>query len=368
MRDIKILGGGLSGLSAAINLAKAGYNVDVYEKRSDCGKRFGGDLEGLENWSSNIDVIEDIKSMNIKNNFGNNPYKSISITNGKEILRGSLKVPFFYLVKRGSFEGSLDQGLKNQALDLGVNIHFNSKESINDMNIIATGPSERRYAGLVKGVRFETSSDDVAVLLINPKTSIGGYSYFLISNGNGCICSVNIFASGESVNRCFKNTYDSFTKLFDFEIKNKKEVGGFGSCLIHPRYIENGKIYVGEAAGYQDFLWGFGMRYAMKSGYLAAKSIIENKNYKKLIKKHISKTLRKSVVNRFYTEKAGEAAIRYGFKQARLKQNEWIAFLKDMYNPSFASSIIYPYAKRYLKKKIKNFQNEINKSKVETIN
>ena len=38
-------------------------------------------------------------------------------------------------------------------------------------------------------------------------------------------------------------------------------------------------------------LWGFGMRYAMISGYLAALSIIENKNYKRLIKKSISKRL-----------------------------------------------------------------------------
>ena len=48
MKNIKIIGGGLSGLSAAINLVKAGYNVDVFEKRDECGRRFNGDLEGLE--------------------------------------------------------------------------------------------------------------------------------------------------------------------------------------------------------------------------------------------------------------------------------------------------------------------------------
>ncbi len=69
MKDIKILGGGLSGLTAAINLAKAGYKVDVFEKRSDCGKRFHGDLEGIENWSSKVDVMDEFKSMNIKPNF-----------------------------------------------------------------------------------------------------------------------------------------------------------------------------------------------------------------------------------------------------------------------------------------------------------
>ena len=39
MENIKIMGAGLSGLSAAINLAKAGFNVDAFEKRDNCGKR-----------------------------------------------------------------------------------------------------------------------------------------------------------------------------------------------------------------------------------------------------------------------------------------------------------------------------------------
>ena len=51
MKEIKILGAGLSGLTAAINLAKEGYRVDVYEKNKDVGMRFHGDIQGLENWS-----------------------------------------------------------------------------------------------------------------------------------------------------------------------------------------------------------------------------------------------------------------------------------------------------------------------------
>ncbi len=50
MAHKKIIGAGLSGLTAAINLAKAGYKVDVYEENKDSGLRFNGDLQGLENW------------------------------------------------------------------------------------------------------------------------------------------------------------------------------------------------------------------------------------------------------------------------------------------------------------------------------
>jgi len=38
--EIKIRGAGISGLSAAINLARAGKEVIVYELRNDVGKRF----------------------------------------------------------------------------------------------------------------------------------------------------------------------------------------------------------------------------------------------------------------------------------------------------------------------------------------
>ena len=61
MGDIRILGAGISGLTAAINLAKAGYTVEVYERNSDCGRRFLGDMQGLDNYSSKKDVLAMLK-------------------------------------------------------------------------------------------------------------------------------------------------------------------------------------------------------------------------------------------------------------------------------------------------------------------
>ncbi|HEX7468818.1 MAG TPA: NAD(P)-binding protein [Methanobacterium sp.] len=37
MENVKILGAGPAGLSAAINLSRNGYNVDVFEKNQDVG-------------------------------------------------------------------------------------------------------------------------------------------------------------------------------------------------------------------------------------------------------------------------------------------------------------------------------------------
>jgi protoporphyrinogen oxidase len=58
MQHVKILGAGPSGLSAAINLAKNDYKVDIFEKNKDVGGTVKKNLQGLENWSEKIDALE----------------------------------------------------------------------------------------------------------------------------------------------------------------------------------------------------------------------------------------------------------------------------------------------------------------------
>jgi flavin-dependent dehydrogenase len=101
MGDMRILGAGISGLTAAINLAKAGYSADVYEKNSDCGRRFLGDMQGIDNYYPEKDVLSLLREMNIEKNFQYYPLDQMILTNcfiKKKI--GPLKRPGHYLVKR----------------------------------------------------------------------------------------------------------------------------------------------------------------------------------------------------------------------------------------------------------------------------
>src|SRR3989344_6373004 len=82
MKTIKILGAGPSGLTAAINLAKANYPVEVYERGKDAGARFRGDLEALENWTSEEDVLDYFRRINININFDADPFYGMKISNG----------------------------------------------------------------------------------------------------------------------------------------------------------------------------------------------------------------------------------------------------------------------------------------------
>ena len=112
MENVKILGAGPAGLSAAINLSRNGYNVDVFEKNQDVGSSIKRNIQGLENWSDEQDVIEEFKKMNIKINFVFEPFKDLKITNCRESWDFSCEKPAFYLVNRGKEETSLDHGLK----------------------------------------------------------------------------------------------------------------------------------------------------------------------------------------------------------------------------------------------------------------
>ena len=64
---IQIGGAGSAGLAAAITLAKAGRRVLVHEMQSEVGNRFDGDFQGLENWSAQQDVLDQLRELGITN-------------------------------------------------------------------------------------------------------------------------------------------------------------------------------------------------------------------------------------------------------------------------------------------------------------
>ena len=58
---IEISGAGPAGLAAALFIQRAGGRVRIYERRKDVGGRFHGDFQGLENWTTDTDVIQELQ-------------------------------------------------------------------------------------------------------------------------------------------------------------------------------------------------------------------------------------------------------------------------------------------------------------------
>lgn len=165
----------------------------------------------------------------------------------------------------------------------GVNIHFEETILPEKTDIIATGPILSEIVAIAKGIVFKTKAEDAAIGLLNNEAAYKGYSYLLITKGYGCMCSV-VFGEFKHINDCFNKTRERFAAIKKIDIENPKNVGGVGTFSLKNTFKKDDNLFIGEAAGLQDFLWGFGMKYAFASGFLAAQSIINGEDYEKKLK------------------------------------------------------------------------------------
>ena len=340
---IKILGAGISGLTASINLAKGGLDVTVFEKSSSVGSRFHNDFQGLENWSDETDALQILKNLSLKTNFWNKGFKKASIyTDLKREYITKDADNLFYLVQRGP-KDSLDENLKNQALDAGVEIKFNSKITGDECDIIATGVSGKKPVGVVKGIVFDTDSEDSIILILNDKLAFKGYSYLLVADGKATLACV-VIKDLSKANSCFKNSFEAFSKLKKFKIENKRSFAGYGTFALNESNKQNRKLFVGEAAGFQDLFLGFGMKYALLSGYAAAKSIMEEKDYDMIWRELFLDKQKASAANRLIYEISGVWG--YNYIANRLSNSRSPkSWLKDQYSSSLSKRLIYPFTK-----------------------
>lgn len=288
-KPINILGAGISGLSAAIVLSRNRLNVKVLEKSSHSGGRFNRDFQCLQNFGNIIfDPVDEFEKIGIKIK----PYKQLtrvirhSRSYSFEVIHN--KKPIYYLVLRGYNENSLDNQLEKLAVNQGVNICFNTKVNLDEVDIIATGPS--RADGIAYGeIYYDTNIDETGHVFFDDKLSPDGYLYVLpgVKKGEAEIINctrgleVNkrtiklLYTRGLHKNNILKDLLDGATR--------KSVQGGIGCFTLLDKFYQNNKYFVGEAAGLLDITAGFGIRYAIISGYLAAQSILTGKDYDQLI-------------------------------------------------------------------------------------
>lgn len=343
MDSIKIAGAGPAGLTAAMNLAKADRRVEVYEKRSDCGKRFHGDIQGLENWSDEVDVLAHLARMNVDVNFDCDPFLKLVITNGQASRISHYDKPLCYLVKRGAQPGSLDQGLKQQALDAGVVIHFNQTIPLDEADIVATGPISRELFAVDKGIVFETDLEDTGVFLVNDAAAYKGYAYLLVTKGYGCMCTV-LFENFADLDANFEATRALFADMLQFEIRQPRPVAGVGSFSTRNVFQRGKSLYVGEAAGIQDLMWGFGIKTAVESGYLAAQAVLEAGPYAEAARAHFNSKQKATLVGRFLWELARPGNYAIVVNEKIRSRPQGALNLSFLYNFSLLHRLLYPFA------------------------
>ncbi|HJM13209.1 MAG TPA: NAD(P)-binding protein [Candidatus Thalassarchaeaceae archaeon] len=345
--EVHILGAGLSGLAAATILARSGKEVHVYDIREDSGARFDGDFQGIENWTSEVDFFDEMREWGLDPlEFKSDDFGVIDLVHpDDEITKPRTDGVAFRVVERGTAEHTIDQGFKRMAIESGANIHYGIRKEAEECDIVAAGPKES--SAVAFGEIFETSHPNIVVFQLNDKLAPGAYSYMIIIDGIGLICTC-LWRKQSKSGRFLNETIAWYEGHYDLDRAPIKRVGGKGDFGLPGKYVHEGRFYVGEAGGLQDFMWGFGMRYAVTSGVIAAKAILGECDYEHDVRKRLVPLVRASAINRFLMNRVGDR----GFK---LVANHWMRdqrrngdglnFMRWLYKPGLLRRTLWPIVK-----------------------
>ena len=283
MKRVEIVGAGLAGLTAAINLAGEGREVVVYEKekkiggipsaRPDpAGSPFG--LSRLRQYIG-VDVSPALKPVE---------RSSLMLWGRKVEMKPRPGLPL-YMVERGSRKSSLDSFLYRKARESGVHIEFGqafeTRKDFEDLppgSIIATGLERRAFDAL--GIPHNIGYAVVAKGKVDDQTvtatiymSDYTLNYGFTSTING-ICYAQLFQADKPISKDDLEGFDRDVRQAEsYKLSPWKEVD-IGvlpyRSYFNPRLFWGDKVLAGTLAGAIDPLYGFGMLGAMLSGKIAA--------------------------------------------------------------------------------------------------
>lgn len=170
--------------------------------------------------------------------------------------------------------------------------------------IVAHGP--HRPDAIAVGYTFATDRADGAYAAVSDDLAPKGYAYLLVCGGRGTMASC-MFADFHNEKRYLARTVEFFRDRLGLALEAPVPFGGFGNVFASRRVRRGRRLFVGEAAGFQDALFGFGIRYAIVSGHLAAQAWLDGRPtaYDRLARDRLGGLLRLAIVNRYLYERLG---------------------------------------------------------------
>jgi len=345
MQPIRIAGAGPSGLAAAIALAKGGRAVEVHEAKPDVGTRFIGDLQVIEAASESEPIPIFLDRIGIARNFYFRAADWATFYDHRRIARVIRSgEPYGWFIRRGAEEGTLDRGLLAQARAAGAKVIFGSR--LQTADIVATGPASPD--GLAREMTWHTDERDRIDVYFDHKLSPGGYSYLFILDGLatfGCA----IVADFKRIDEYFDHSIAAAQQLHRFNIPQETRTGySYMNFHLKQRATSGDARFVGEAAGFQDYLFGLGLRYALTSGHLAARSILEGRDFDDLWRSELGAKQETSLVNRFLYEMGGNRGLSM-FVRSASRARDFRGYLSGWHQRRWWKAMLAPMVRRVWK-------------------
>lgn len=309
---VSIVGGGPAGLAAAIELARHGVQAVVHEQHGTVGGRFTGDFQALENWTTAEDVVTWLEPRGLSSAFPTWPVRRMTLVDPDLTQRVvETERPLLYLVRRGSDADALDCGLAERAAALGVEFRFRSRphpEELPGPVIVATGPGGTQ--GVAAGIVAETSHPDQVVAIASDALAPKCYAYCVVHDGRATLATGLARDFGQAWAR-FEQARAAFGRLGLWDFRGIRRFGGRMHVGKADPLVVGSRLYVGEAAGLQDYLLAFGLRYAFASGHLAAHALLTGEPYDVMVNRELRGGLRAGFVNRLLYDHLGDGGYRH---------------------------------------------------------
>jgi flavin-dependent dehydrogenase len=313
-RSITIAGGGLSGLAIAVLLARGGATVEVFDRRAGGGGRFHDGWQIIENGSCETDALDELESTGFALAGDVVPATRAVFLDG---LGGIHEVgsghPYAYFIRRGGGEGSLDTTVRRMALEAGVAVR-EGVPAPRAVDVVATGP--RQADGAAREVVFASDLPDTIAVLFDPEVTPTGYAYLFCLRGQGTFGVAQVRGTA-GLRASHGRAWQRFREVFGaFAVRDERTGGQFMNfCLPRGLRDADGRWYVGEAAGVQDFLFGLGNRLAFRSAAIAAGGLGASWDEARF-RSELLRPMRHSIALRFVYERLGRAGFARFCRQA----------------------------------------------------
>jgi hypothetical protein len=281
MKKVTIYGAGMSGMIAAVNLARDGFEVEVLDRESGYG---GSRLYNPSAHTTPIEIAPTSKYVGIDVSPVFHPLIACPWYYGET--KAQAPAGKLFTLERGDRPGSIDTMLYRMCQDLGVTFRFNTplaKEDVGQLEpgtIVACGltpsvyemleiPYLRWYGWLSRG---EIGFSNYSWIYLDPDITEYGY----LSSVNNYY--FNLFYSIRHVSREALARYEDLMRRHEgVEHREWEYVSGavpLGSP-DNPRLFRGDLIMCGTISGAMDPMMWFGILGAIMTGKIAAMAVVD---------------------------------------------------------------------------------------------
>jgi flavin-dependent dehydrogenase len=343
-RPYIIAGAGPAGLASAITLARAGMDVEVRERTISAGARYDGNLQMLTNYPDTRDARDEFVEFVPEATVHMWPQTSATLhgPSGKPVV-GTSREPFGYLLGRGPGEGCLDGELFRVAELLGVRFRFGEHTDPDEADIIATGG--RDVYGVAREWFGDVDLPDGFTVHFDNRDAPGGYGYLLVADGRA-VLGAAVTRGHRQVEEWFRRTVQWFSNHYELPNIEAPSLSGRVSLFVPSSGMDaRGGRYAGEAGGFCDCFFGFGIRLALQTGRMAAESILSGEDYDTIWKRNLNGRQESAMVNRIIYETIGHPAYRLFISLAARSDFRRLGTL--LYRPFLAKRALVPLVKAF---------------------